>query len=54
MRKKHVGIEEARKILGDLVDEVRYTGVIIVLTRYGKPVAQILPAESPEREEPHA
>ncbi|MGK3105336.1 type II toxin-antitoxin system Phd/YefM family antitoxin [Streptomyces sp. WAC05858] len=43
---KEVGIEQARKTLGDLVNEVRYSGADITLTRNGKPVARIAPLES--------
>ena len=42
---KEVGIEQARKTLGDLANEVRFTGNDIVLTRNGKPVARIAPLE---------
>jgi prevent-host-death family protein len=43
---KEVGIEQARKTLGDLANEVRYTGADIVLTRNGTPVARIAPLEN--------
>jgi prevent-host-death family protein len=43
---KEVGIEQARKNLGDLVNEVRYTHTSITLTRNGKPVARITPVET--------
>lgn len=39
MSSRQVGIEEARKTLGDLVNEVRYTGRGVTLTRSGTPVA---------------
>ncbi|WP_407700359.1 type II toxin-antitoxin system Phd/YefM family antitoxin [Streptomyces beihaiensis] len=42
---REVGIEQARKILGDLVNEVRYSGRSIVLTRNGTPVARLAPLE---------
>lgn len=45
MSGKQVGIEEARKTLGDLVNEVRYTGADVTLTRNGKPVARITSLE---------
>lgn len=41
---KEIGIEQARKNLGDLVNEVRYTNTFITLTRNGKPVARIVSA----------
>jgi prevent-host-death family protein len=44
MSSKHIGIEEARKTLGPLVDEAR-AGTEIVLTRHGKPIARIAPHE---------
>jgi len=43
---KHIGIEDARKQLGQLVDEAR-SGTRIVLTRHGRPVARITPVEEP-------
>jgi prevent-host-death family protein len=39
------GIEEARNQLGDLIDRVRVKGEHIVITRYGKRAAVIVPAE---------
>lgn len=42
MSRHHVGIEQARKTLGDLVTAVQQ-GADIVLTRNGKPVARIAP-----------
>lgn len=45
---KEIGIEEARKTLGDLANEVRYTRTDIVLTRNGKPVARIAPLDETE------
>ncbi|MEV7617523.1 type II toxin-antitoxin system Phd/YefM family antitoxin [Streptomyces sp. NPDC089799] len=47
---KEVGIEEARKILGDLVNEVRYSGADVILTRNGKPVARLVPLAPVEME----
>lgn len=43
---KDVGIEQARKNLGELVNEVRYTHTSITLTRNGKPVARLVPVET--------
>lgn len=43
---KQIGIEDARKTLGPLVDEAR-SGTEIVLTRHGKPIARIVPIEEP-------
>ncbi|MDA8371437.1 MAG: type II toxin-antitoxin system Phd/YefM family antitoxin [Nocardiopsaceae bacterium] len=40
-----VGIEQARKVLGELVNQVRYTGRPIVLTRNGRPAARLAPLE---------
>lgn len=45
MSSKEIGIEQARKVLGDLANEVRYTGADIILTRKGKPIARIAPLE---------
>ncbi|MFE2850531.1 type II toxin-antitoxin system Phd/YefM family antitoxin [Streptomyces lavendulae] len=43
MSSREVGIEQARKTLGDLANEVRYSGNDIILTRNGKPVARLAP-----------
>jgi prevent-host-death family protein len=43
MSSTQIGIEDARRILGQLVDEA-CRGNDIVLTRHGKPVARIVPA----------
>jgi prevent-host-death family protein len=54
---EHIGIEPARKVLGDLADRVKYTGVKIVLTKHGKPVADIVPhvpEESEAEDQPSA
>lgn len=45
MSQREIGIEEARRTLGDLVDQVRYTGQTITLTRHGKPAARLVPME---------
>lgn len=42
MSSKNIGIEEARKTLGDLVTSVQQ-GANIILTRNGKPAARIVP-----------
>lgn len=44
MSSKHVGIEDARKALGPLVEEAQ-DGTEIVLTRHGRPVARIVSIE---------
>lgn len=46
MSSQEVGIEEARKRLGDLVTAVQQ-GADVVLTRNGKPAARIVPIEEP-------
>lgn len=45
MASKRVGIEQARKVLGDLVNEIRFSpfGTDVILTRNGSPVARIAP-----------
>ena len=43
-RAQGIGIEDARRTLGEIVDRARYTGEITYLTRHGKPVAMIMPA----------
>jgi len=50
---KHVGIFEAKTHLSSLVDEVE-KGREVVITRHGKPVARLVPAEqklTPEEKE---
>lgn len=42
---EEVSLEEARKRLGNLVDEVRYTRRAVIITRHGKPVARLVPME---------
>jgi prevent-host-death family protein len=46
MGSKHIGIDNARKTLGALVDEAR-NGDDIILTRNGRPVARITPIKEP-------
>lgn len=36
-------MEDARAKFGDLVDRARLAGEVTVITRYGKPVAAIVP-----------
>ncbi|MFC8723746.1 hypothetical protein [Streptomyces bacillaris] len=43
MTNRTIGIEMARKVLGDLANEVRYTKTTITLTRNGAPIAQLAP-----------
>jgi prevent-host-death family protein len=43
MTEQMIGIEEARKTLGDLVAGVRHTGRPVTLTKNGKPAARIVP-----------
>lgn len=38
-----VGVEEARKSLGDLVSRVAYAGDRYVITRHGRPMAALVP-----------
>lgn len=40
-----IGIEQARKTLGDLVNQAQYSHTITYLTRNGRPVAAIVPLE---------
>jgi len=46
MSSEHIGIEDARKVLGDLVTKAQ-DGTGIVLTRHGKPAARIIGVEEP-------
>lgn len=43
---KSTGIEEARKVLGDLVTDAQY-GHTTTITKHGKPAARIVPIEEP-------
>lgn len=38
-----VGVEEARKNLGELVNRVAYAGERYVITRHGRPMAALVP-----------
>jgi prevent-host-death family protein len=42
---KHVGMFEAKTTLSALVDEVEKGGSVVI-TRHGKPVAKLVPAQS--------
>lgn len=46
---REIGIEEARKVLGDLVADAT-SGVDVVLTHYRTPVARIVPIQSGQAE----
>jgi antitoxin (DNA-binding transcriptional repressor) of toxin-antitoxin stability system len=43
MSSKEVGIEQARKTLGDLADAAHHRGEVTYLTKYGRPYAAIVP-----------
>lgn len=45
---REIGIEEARAKLGELVDQVA-RGSTVILTRRGRPVAQLVPVSAPRR-----
>lgn len=45
-RHQEVGIEEARKALGAIADSAHNEGVITYLTRYGRPIAAVIPIGS--------
>lgn len=47
MTRTHVGIEQARKTLGDLVTAVQQ-GADIVITRNGKPVVRLAKFQEPD------
>ena len=42
---RSVGIEEARRTIGDLVDRARLTGEPTMITRHGKPGAVLVAVE---------
>lgn len=46
MTSKQIGIDDARKTLGHLVEDA-IDGAEIVLTRHGRPIARIVPIEEP-------
>lgn len=43
---EQTGIEDARKALGPIADRAHNEGVITYLTRYGRPIAAIVPVGS--------
>lgn len=43
---EHIGIEDARKVLGDLVTRAQ-DGADVILTRHGKPAARIVAVKEP-------
>jgi antitoxin (DNA-binding transcriptional repressor) of toxin-antitoxin stability system len=45
-RHEEVGIEEARKNLGPIADRAHNEGTITYLTRYGRPIAAVVPVGS--------
>ena len=45
MSMKSTNIEDARKILGDLVDRARIAGEPVLITRYNKPAAVLVGAD---------
>jgi prevent-host-death family protein len=45
MSMKSANIEDARKILGDLVDRARLAGEPVLITRYNKPAAVLVGAD---------
>jgi prevent-host-death family protein len=45
MTKKHIGAREARTQFADLLGRVGYGGEIIVVERFGKPMAAMIPPE---------
>jgi prevent-host-death family protein len=48
---KHVGIKQARQQLPDLIDRVE-AGEAIIISRQGKPVAQLVPASKDVKQLP--
>jgi prevent-host-death family protein len=42
---EELGIEEARRKLGEIVSRARYAGERTVITRYAEPIAVIVPVE---------
>jgi prevent-host-death family protein len=45
MIERELGITKARETLGDVVEQVQLQGDTYVISRYGKPVAAIVPIE---------
>lgn len=43
-----VNVAEAKKRLSDLLGRVAYGGETVLITRRGRPMAQLVPPESPE------
>lgn len=50
---KMVNIHEAKTKLSALLTEVEETGERILICRYGKPIADLVPHRKPNRLEPH-
>ena len=48
---KTISIEEARKRLGDVIDDVRLKGDFYIISRKGKPSAAIVPLDMVQRRE---
>ena len=48
---KTIGIEEARKKLGDVIDEVKLKGDFYIISRKGTPSAAIVPLSVIQRRE---
>lgn len=42
---RSIGVSEARKELGDLVEKVQYQGESFLITRRGEPAAAVVPIE---------
>lgn len=46
---REVGVLEAKTNLSALLDEVQQTGLPVMITRHGKPVAQLSPPPATDR-----
>lgn len=47
----YMSAEEARRNFADLLNEVRYQGKQIIITRHGKPVAKLVPLDDTDTSE---
>lgn len=44
-----VGAEDARKVLGDILNRVGFGGERVVITRHGKPIATVVSCDEYDR-----
>ena len=45
-----LNVAEAKKHFSDLLSRVAYSGEVVLITRRGKPMAKLVPADAPDEE----